>query len=117
MELTPAQQHVVDHDAGRLRVRGGFGTGKTTALVHRYLRLAGAGPVLVLCRSRDAAIRFRDAVLPHLHGAVDGLAITTFHGLAFEVLRRNRVERRLLRGAEQWALVQRMLSAERAELW
>src|SRR5438094_228380 len=122
MELTPAQQQVVDHRDGPLRVRGGAGTGKTTALLHRYLRLArgvGTARVLVVSRNRDAALRFRDAVLAHLAGGVDVLPITTVHGLAFDVLRAQGVERRLLTGAEQWAFVRRLLAAERdhPELW
>ncbi|MDQ3643273.1 MAG: AAA family ATPase, partial [Actinomycetota bacterium] len=69
--LTAAQQRVVAHGEGLLRVRGGAGTGKTTVLVHRYLRLAadlGAQRILVLARNRAAAQRFRETVLPHLRG-------------------------------------------------
>src|SRR6059058_5497933 len=107
MELTASQREVVEHQGAALRVRGGAGTGKTTALLGRYLRLVsadGPGRVLVLCRSRDAAVRFRDQVLAQLAGGVDALSVTTFHGLAFDLLRRHGAEPRLLRGAEQWAL-------------
>ena len=39
LDLSGDQQRVVDHDAGLARVRGAGGTGKTTALAARYLRL------------------------------------------------------------------------------
>lgn len=114
--LTPAQQRVVDHD-GALRVVGAAGTGKTTALVHRYLRLAaevGPGGVLVLARDRAAAQRFREVVLPGLHGVWDELPITTAWGLSFDVVARHAGADppRLLRGAEQRSLVRRLLGPE-----
>ncbi|HEX2063149.1 MAG TPA: UvrD-helicase domain-containing protein, partial [Acidimicrobiales bacterium] len=116
--LSGPQQRVVDHDGGALRVVGGAGTGKTTALVHRYLRLASqAGPdrVLVLARDHGAARRFRDAVMPRLRGAWDDLPVTTSWGFAFDLLTRAEPGRRqpqLLRAAEQRALVRSMLRAE-----
>lgn len=110
------------HGEGPLTVLGGPGTGKTTALVHRYLRLAtehGASRVLVLARSRAAAGRFRDAVLPELRGGFDSLPITTAWGLAYDRLQRAGRELRLLGIAEQRAVVARLLGAEatRADLW
>ena len=44
--------------------------------------------LLVLCRNRTAAIRFRDAVLPELAGGFDALPITTLHGLAHDLVAR-----------------------------
>ncbi len=92
MDLTGEQRRIVDHGRGRLRVVGGAGSGKTTALVARYRRLVddGARPssVLVLCRTRAAADRFRDAVLPHLAGGFDALPVTTFFGLAYDLVSR-----------------------------
>ena len=120
MELTAAQTQVVEHEGGPLRVLGRSGTGKTTALRHRYVRLArqvGAGRVLVVCRSRAAADRFRDDVLPFLAGGFDALPITTFHGVAFDLLRRNGPEPRLLRTNEQWALVRRLLATDGPREW
>ena len=122
MELTAAQEAVVDHDGPLLRALGPPGTGKTTALLHRYVRLAqehGAGQVLVLCRSRAAAARFLDAVLPRLGGGFDSLPVTTPWGLAFDRLQRQGPAPRLLGRSEQRALVARLLEAEatRADLW
>ncbi len=115
MDLTTAQRRAVAHDGGLLRVRGGPGTGKTTALVHRYLRLAaevGAHRVLVLTRNRAAVERFRLAVLPHLRGGFQSLPVTTAWGLAFDVLRRAGSRPRLISGSEQWSLVRELLDSE-----
>jgi superfamily I DNA/RNA helicase/RecB family exonuclease len=122
VELTAGQQQVVNHPDGALILTGGAGTGKTTALVHRYLRLSaehGAARVLVLCRSRAAAARFLDQVLPRLGGGFESLPITTAWGLAFDRLQRTGADPRLLGHAEQRAVVGRMLEREasRADLW
>ncbi|MEY2476378.1 MAG: hypothetical protein QOG87_1693 [Actinomycetota bacterium] len=120
--LTAAQLAVVEHTDARLIVVGPPGAGKTTALAHRYLRLAaehGAGRVLVLCRSRMAAARFLDEVLARLHGGFDSLPVTTAWGLAFDRLQRTGDTPRLLGFGEQRAVVSRLLGEEasRADLW
>ncbi len=121
-ELTAAQERVVAHRGGLLRVRGRAGTGKTRALVQRYVHLAaevGARRVLVVNRDRDAALRFRRAVVPQLAGGFESLAITTPWGLAADVLGRNRRRPRLLSSAEQWAVMRGLLASEvgYAALW
>ena len=104
-----------------MRGRGGWGTGKTTAVVERYLALIGGGAnpsnVAVICRTRPGASRFRDAVMPRLHGGFDSLAITTFHGVAFDALARAGHSTRLLTGSDQWAIVAYMLTSEGAADW
>ena len=120
MDLTATQQRVVDHEVGRLRVHGAAGTGKTVALGARYVRLSrvtDASRLLVLCRSRAAAIRFRDAVLPELAGGFDALPITTMHGLAHDLVDRGFGSVRLLVGPEQRAAVRELLDAEGADEW
>jgi superfamily I DNA/RNA helicase/RecB family exonuclease len=120
MDLTAAQQRVVDHETGRLRVRGAAGTGKTVSLVARYVHLSravDASRLLVLCPNRAAAIRFRDAVLPELGGGFDALPITTIHGLAHDLVTRGSGPLRLLVGAEQRAVVRELLDAEGADAW
>ena len=120
--MTAAQAAVVAHGDAPLVVAGAPGSGKTTALAHRYLRLAaehGAGRVLVLCRSRVAAARFTDAVLPRLRGGFDSLPVTTAWGLAFDRLQRRGLAPRLLGYREQRDVVERLLAAEggMASLW
>ena len=121
MDLTGEQRRIVEHGRGRLRVLGGAGSGKTTALVARYRRLVddGAQPssVLVLCRTRAAADRFRDAVLPHLAGGFDALPVTTFFGLAYDLVSRRSGPVTLLTGAEQRHVVARLLAAEDPSTW
>jgi superfamily I DNA/RNA helicase/RecB family exonuclease len=126
MDLTGEQRRIVDHEAhgaaGRMRVVGGAGTGKTTALVARYRRLvveggARASSVLVLCRTRAAADRFLDAVLPDLAGAFDSLPITTFFGLAYDLVSRHTGPVTLLTGAEQRQAVARLLAADDPSAW
>jgi len=121
VELTAAQRHIVEHGGGALRIRGGPGSGKTTALVARYLRLVAAGQrpssVLVVCHDRAAATRFRDKVLPHLSGGFDALPFTTWFGVAFDLVTRSRGPVRLLATSEQRALVRRLLAAESPGDW
>ncbi len=120
IELTVEQRRVVDHAGGRLRVVGGAGTGKTTALVARYRHLVTgcrASSVLVLCRNRAAAGRFRDTVLPSLAGGFDALPITTFFGLAYDLVNRRSGPVTLLTGAEQRHLVARLLADEDPADW
>jgi superfamily I DNA/RNA helicase/RecB family exonuclease len=120
VELTAQQQEAVNHRGRRLVVFGTAGTGKTTTLIGRYLRLAALHPptrLLVVCRNRAAARRFTDAVLPHLRGGFDALPITTVPGLAYDLVARTGRPVRLLSGAEQRALIRRLLAAEDPAGW
>ncbi|MGI8809492.1 MAG: PD-(D/E)XK nuclease family protein [Acidimicrobiales bacterium] len=121
MELTAAQRRIVEHDGGPLRVSGGAGCGKTTALVARYLALVDDGhrpsSVLVACGDRAAATRFRNAVLPRLSGGFDALPITTWFGVAFDLVTRADGPVRLLSTSEQRLLVRRLLAGESPGDW
>ena len=111
---------MVDHHQSILQVVGAAGTGKTTALTARYLRLARErrpSSVVVLCRSRGAALRFRDAVLPGLAGGFDSLPITTFAGLAYDLVTRRHGPVRLLTSAEQRRTVARLLADDDRSAW
>ncbi|MDQ6726939.1 MAG: AAA family ATPase, partial [Actinomycetota bacterium] len=120
MELTAEQRRIVEHVGGPARVTGGDGYGRTTAMVARYLDLVGrhgASTVLVVCPSRGAAGRFRDAVLPQLSGGFDALPITTWFGVAFDLIRRRGRDVHLLNASEQRATVRHLLAAEPPEHW
>jgi len=121
VELTAAQRRIVEHGRGPLRVGGGPGCGKTTALVARYLRLIDGGQpassVLVVGHDRAAAARFRHTVLPRLSGGFDALPITTWFGVAFDLVTRARGPVRLLTTSEQRALVRRLLATESPSDW
>jgi len=120
VELTAEQQRIVDHGDGPARVTGAPGTGRTTALVARYLHLLERlrpSEVLVLCRTGDTAARFREAVLPRLAGGFDALPVTTVFGLASDLVTRagDRVE--LLTGRRQRQVVRRLLATEDPAAW
>lgn len=71
----------------------------------------------MLCRSREAADRFRVAALAGQSWAAEQLAFTTFFGAAFDLVRRHGGERRLLSRAEQWNLVRRLLLEDTPGRW
>ena len=120
MDLTAEQQRIVEHGGGPARVVGAAGTGRTTALVARYLRLLErhrASQVLVLCRDRAAALRFGDAVLPGLAGGFDSLPVTTVFGLAFDLVTRADGPVELLTTRRQRQVVRRLLAADDPAAW
>ena len=120
MELSAEQRHVVEHGTGSLRVRGAAGTGKTTALAARYLRLAREVPpsrILLVCRSREAVAAVRDAVLPELAGAFDALPIATFGAVAFDALARTSASPRRISFPEQRTLVRDLLASDDPSHW
>lgn len=100
-DLSPAQQAVVDHGAGPLRVQGGFGSGKTAALLARRDRL---GPERTLLIGRSEA-------------AVSRLGGVTFWQLAAEIVARHERPIHVLADHEQQAFVAGMLSADGTEQW
>lgn len=113
--LSAAQRAVVD-EPGPVVGLGGPGSGRTTALVHRWLRLAaaeGPGHVLAVCATRDAADTFLTTVAAHLRGGFDALPITTVVGLAFDIWRRaGGADLRVLGRRESWSVVQELLRSE-----
>jgi putative RecB family exonuclease len=121
MEWSAAGTQVLEHRHGSLQVSGGPGTGRTFLLVERWRRRAQATRhperLLVLCRSRQAADRFRDAALVGQTWAAEQLAFSTFFGAAFDLVRRHRGERRLLSRAEQWSVVRRLLLDDTPRSW
>ncbi|MGH9126755.1 MAG: UvrD-helicase domain-containing protein, partial [Acidimicrobiales bacterium] len=119
MQWTAEQEQVLAHGTGWCQVLGGPATGRTSVLVERWRRRAAGRPdrLLVVCRSRDAAEHFREAALADDSWTVDTLAITTFFGVAFDLLRRLGRAPRLLGRSQQWSLVRRLLAAEDARSW
>ncbi|MGI9033295.1 MAG: PD-(D/E)XK nuclease family protein [Acidimicrobiales bacterium] len=120
VRLTDLQQAVVDFDGDRLLVAGGPTTGKTQALVARYLRLAAKhrpSSVLVLCHSRAGAGRFSDAVLPLVAGGFDALPVTTVWGLAHDLVTRHADAPTLLSSVEQQEEVALLVAADGPARW
>lgn len=120
------QEPVIDHDAGRLVVTGASGTGKTTALEERLVRLitSGADPSRVALITRSKAERFalRERLLPRV-GAVSDLNVLTMQALAFQVAGRLGVDNgaeepiEVLDATEQFALVRELLMGEDPAGW
>lgn len=121
MGFTAAQRAFIEHDGRLVRGLGGPATGRTTALVERWLRLveagAAAGRTVLVARHRAAASAARDAIVSRLRGGFEALPVSTFHGLAYDALVRAGRARRLLSGSEQWGVVARLLSTEGGDEW
>src|SRR4051794_16447448 len=91
--LDEAQRRVVAHRGGPLRVVGGPGSGKTTALVEAVVDRVqrgelAAGELLVLAPTRLAAARLREQVTGRLARTVREPLVRTPQSLAFGILRR-----------------------------
>ncbi len=127
--LSAAQDEVVAHDGGPLLVLGGPGTGKTSALEARYLRLAaepGLAPhrILFLCTNRRYSMEAKDRLFAALEReAVVDVPVYTWHALAYHLVSRHypglgyREPPVLLTGPEQWGKVRELLAAERPVDW
>ena len=120
--LDAAQERVVAHRGGPLRVLGAAGTGRTTTLVEAVVaRLAeGIAPaaILVLAADRRAArdLRARLAVRVDSRASTGSLpVVTTFHSLAYSLLGAELAQDpdatlpRLLSGAEEDVRVRELL--------
>ena len=116
--LDPAQERVVAWEGpGTCVVLGGPGTGATTAIVEAVVAHLVEQPsarVLVLARDRDAVRRVRAAIARRMPaGALP--TVTTFHGLAYSLVRRttgpgpDATMPRLLSGAEEDARIRDLL--------
>ena len=100
--FTPEQQAAVDIGGPQLDtcVTAGPGSGKTTALVERFRRLAEAGDalrILTITFTEKAAANMRKKVAEHYAHDADRLAklerawISTVHGFCLRVLKENAV--------------------------
>src|SRR5919108_5829510 len=128
MQLDNAQARVVTHDGGPLLVCGSPGTGKTTVLVERWVRLATdvvePHRVLLLVPTRERALALRDELPFRLdRPAVLEVPVHTWHALAYPLV--TRYYRRLgydqppirLTNAEQTSVVRELLATERPKDW
>lgn len=114
--LDPAQEHIVAwRGPGTLVVLGGPGTGATTALqeaVASRMSEGSASRTLVIAQDRDAVRAMRAALARCVpSGALP--TVTTFHGLAYALVRRTTgpdvAVPRLLSGAEEDARLRDLL--------
>ncbi len=125
--LDQDQRRVVDHDGGPLLVLGSPGTGKTTVLVERWVRLAHTiepHRILLLVPTRDRALALRDELPWRLDAsAIVEVPVHTWHALAYHLV--TRYYRKLgyaqppirLTTAEQSAVVHELLATEKRDPW
>jgi superfamily I DNA/RNA helicase/RecB family exonuclease len=127
LTLDEAQRRVVDHDGGPLLVLGGPGTGKTTVLVERWVRLAQTTEphrVLLLVPTRERALTLRDELPWRIDAqAIVEVPVHTWHALAYHLVTRYYMKLGYtqppirLTTAEQSAVVHELLATEKGEAW
>jgi superfamily I DNA/RNA helicase/RecB family exonuclease len=130
--LDTNQARVVDHGAGALCALGGPGTGKTTVLEERYMRLAlsdGCSPdrILFLVPNRTQKIEMQNRLTRRLlDGGLDAVIevpVYTWHGFANHIVGRHYDRLAyseppvLLTSPEQWGDVRDALEAENEANW
>jgi superfamily I DNA/RNA helicase len=129
--LDERQRAVVDHAAGPLVAFGGPGTGKTTVLEERFLRLAtlpGSSPdrILFLVPNRAQKMALQDRLTRRLLGsslrALVEVPVYTWHGFAHHLVSRHYDRLAyseppvLLTSPEQWGDVKEVLASPGQDL-
>lgn len=118
--LNSAQHEAVSHETGPLLIVAGAGTGKTTVLTQRYVRLLNkpglsTENVLALTFTEKAAGEMEDRVLKLLPSGAYDFWISTFHGFCQRILEAHGLDiglvnqGRLLTTTESWLLLRRNL--------
>ena len=114
LALTPEQRAAVDHPLTPLLLVAGAGTGKTTVMAERILRLVQQGEVrddqvLALTFTNKAAAHLKVKVRERLPGA--DVTVATYHGFAAGLVDAHRLEAgleagaRVLNRAQAWQLL------------
>jgi len=88
------QRQAIEHVHGPMLVVAGAGTGKTTVLIRRIVRLicegyARADEILALTYTDNAAAEMRERIQAELHAASSRLQVSTFHAYCNNLLIRN----------------------------
>lgn len=127
----PDQLEVIDHGTGPLLVLGGPGTGKTTCLSERCVRLGrvdGPDRVLMLVPNRTQKLQVHEALTRRFLfdeglAAVIEVPVYTWHGLAYHLVSRHYDDLGypeppvLLTGPEQWGDIKDALKSEDEANW
>ncbi|MEM9594473.1 MAG: UvrD-helicase domain-containing protein [Acidobacteriota bacterium] len=99
--LDPDQRAAAEVTSGPLLIVAGPGTGKTRTLTHRLAHLVerGAAPerCLAVTFTRRAAAEMAERLADLTPGA-ENIAVTTFHGLGLDIVRKHRGDLGLQRG-------------------
>ena len=91
-ELNESQRKAVETTEGYIRLTAGAGSGKTRALVSRYLYLTdidGISPDNILCITftRKAADEMKKRIRDISNTNLEGALISTYHGFCYKVIR------------------------------
>jgi superfamily I DNA/RNA helicase/RecB family exonuclease len=123
----PDQQRILEHVSGPMLVTGPAGTGKTTALFERFVRLLddGADPerMVIVVRSRRDRDDIRARLLARVDRPLPSLLVLTTQGLAFHVVSARFRELgygeppQILSAGDQLTKVQELLRGEDPEQW
>ena len=127
LELSPTQQKVRELPLNTITpVFGSPGSGKTTALVSRFLALTASGvdpeQIAVIAATRESANTLRDQLALEYQGATKGPLAKTIASLAFSILateskRAGKKTPVLVSGSEQDQLLKEVLSELDQSLW
>ena len=127
LELSPTQQLVRDlTQASITPVFGSPGSGKTTALVSRFLSLIENGldpaQIVVIAATRESANTLRDQLALEYQGASLGPLAKTLTSLAFSILaakakREGKKAPVLVSGSEQDQILKEVLTEVDSSLW
>ena len=127
LELSPTQQRVCDLAFESIAtVFGSPGSGKTTAIVSRFLALSASGldpaQIVVIAATRESANTLRDQLALEYQGATAGPLAKTLTSLAFSILgakakREGQKAPVLVSGSEQDQLLKEVLTEVDQSAW
>lgn len=127
LELSPTQQQLIKEPAATVQtVFGSPGSGKTTALVARFLSLLedslDASQIVVIAATRESANTLRDQLALEYQGATKGPLAKTLTSLAFSILasaakRKGDPAPVLVSGSEQDQMLRQALLEQEPNLW
>jgi len=109
------QREAIEHGHGPMLVVAGAGTGKTTVITQRIVRLVQAGharpgEILAVTYTENATKEMRERVAAELRGSnISGLQIETFHAYCHKLLIRNGKEFGVLDEKDLWIYLRRRI--------
>jgi len=108
------QRQAIEHIHGPMLVVAGAGTGKTTVLIQRMVRLirenhARADEILALTYTDNAASEMRERIQAELHGASSRLQVSTFHAYCNNLLIRNQKNFGVLDDKDLWIFLRKRM--------
>ncbi|HYA23969.1 MAG TPA: ATP-dependent DNA helicase [Terriglobales bacterium] len=108
------QRQAIEHVHGPMLVVAGAGTGKTTVLIQRIVRLIGenharADEILALTYTDNAATEMRERIQAELRAASSCLQVSTFHAYCNNLLIRNQKNFGVLDDKDLWIFLRKRI--------